>query len=160
MTRVWLTVFIGHKYLYENGILHRDISAGNILIKWWPGSEAGQPGTSGCLIDLDHAKRGKPSSEQVAAQRVENKLHYLVDVWCSEKRIDMGVAREASVFFPVTDDDDDDNTGSIINYLKAALAHISRFRPLNGQLCTSQHLGWKPVRGHCILLCGSDYRHY
>ena len=152
-------MFIGHKYLYERGVLHRDISPGNILIKWRPGSRADQSSTSGCLIDLDHAKRGKPSSEQLTAQPVDDNLGNIVQLWCSMKGVEMDVARQALVFFPVTDDDDD-NAGPIIMYLKAALAHISRFRPLNGQLCTPQRLGWQSVRGHCILLCGSDYRHY
>jgi len=69
---VGLTVFIGHKYLYEGGVLHQDISPGNILMKWQPGSQAGQSSTSGRLIDLDHAKRGKSSSEQEIAQPVDD----------------------------------------------------------------------------------------
>ena len=40
-----LTMFVGHKYLYERGVLHRDISPGNILIKWRPGSEADESST-------------------------------------------------------------------------------------------------------------------
>src|SRR5258707_3531084 len=158
MTRVWLTVFIGHKYLYESGVLHRDISPANILIKWQPGSEASQPGTSGCLIDLDHAKRGKPSSEQVAAQRVEDKLHYLVDVWCSEERVEPETAHQAAVFFAPSDGHK--AAIALLAYLEAALAHCLKFRPLDGQPCTPQRLGWQSVCGHCILLCISDYHHY
>jgi serine/threonine protein kinase len=157
MMRVWLTVFIGHKYLYENGVLHRDISPGNILIKWWPGSEAGQPGTSGCLIDLDHAKRGKRSPEQVAAQQVEDKLHYLVDVWCSEERVEPEIAHQASVFFAPSGGHR--AVIALLTYLEAASKHCLTFKPLNGGSCTLQRLGWQSVRGHCILLCGSDYRH-
>jgi len=56
-------MFVGHKYLYDRGVLHRDISPGNILIKWQPGYEGDEPSVSGCLIDLDHGKKGKPSSE-------------------------------------------------------------------------------------------------
>jgi serine/threonine protein kinase len=99
----WLTVFIGHKYLYENGVLHRDISPGNILIKWQPSCEAGQPGTSGCLIDLDHAKKGKPYSEQDIAQPVDDDLD-VVSLWCSKRRIDMDVARQATAFFSLSGD--------------------------------------------------------
>ena len=148
VTRQVLTVFIGHKYLYERGVLHRDISPGNILIKWRPGSEPGQPSTSGCLIDLDHAKRGKPSLK-MPAQSVDDVL--AVDevalLWCSMKNVETEVARRASAFFPVKDDDDD-NTIPTIAYLKAALAHSSRFRHLSGQLCTPQHLRWKSVWLH------------
>ena len=159
MTRVWLTVFIGHKYLYENGILHRDISPGNILIKWLPGSRADQSSTSGCLIDLDHAKKGKLSSEQLAAQPVDDDLGNIVQLWCSMKGVETELARRALVFFPVGGSGSA-NALPMLTYLEAVLAHTLRFRTLNGQLCTSQHLGWQSVRGHCILLCASDYRHY
>jgi serine/threonine protein kinase len=147
--QAWLTRFIGHRYLYERGVLHRDISPGNILIKWQPGSEADQSSTSGCLIDLDHAKRGKPPSEQVTAQPVDDDLNDLVLLWCSKKGVKTDVARQALVFFPVGDDDD---AIALLAYLKAALAHTLRFRPLNGQLCTPQHLGWQSVQPRCSLL--------
>ena len=136
-----LTMFVGHKYLYERGVLHRDISPGNILIKWRPGSEADQPSTSGCLIDLDHAKKGKPS-EQVAAQSVNDDLDELVHLWCSKKRVGMDVGRQALRFFPVKND----NPGPTMVYLNATLEHALKFRSLTKQLCTPQHLRWKPVR--------------
>ena len=153
VTRLWLTVFIGHKYLYESGVLHRDISPGNILIKWQPDSGTGQHGTSGCLIDLDHAKKGKPSEQEIA-QPVDDNLNDLVQLWCSMKGIDMDVARQASVFFPLSG-----NSGGVVAllaYLEAALEYSLTFS-LNGQPRT---LGWKSVCGHCILVCGSDYGHY
>lgn len=158
MTRVWLNVFIGHKYLYESGVLHRDISPGNILIKWQPGSEASQPGTSGCLIDLDHAKKGKPYSEQDIAQPVDANLNRLVELWCSDKGIDIGIARQATAFFPLSGNGD--GVIALLAYLEAASKHCLTFKPLNGQPCTLQRLGWQSVCGHCILLCISDYRHY
>lgn len=43
-----------HRYLYYKGILHRDISIGNILIS--PDGINAEK-TSGCLIDLDYAKK-------------------------------------------------------------------------------------------------------
>jgi serine/threonine protein kinase len=42
-----------HRFLYYRGILHRDVSLGNILI--CPNG-ADVEMTTGCLIDLDHAK--------------------------------------------------------------------------------------------------------
>ena len=143
VTRRMLTIFIGHKYLYERGVLHRDISPGNILIKWRPGSEPGQPSTSGCLIDLDHAKRGKPSIE-MSAQSVDDVLvvDEVVLLWCSMKNVETEVARQASLFFP------SDSVGLTITYLKAALEHASEFRPFTEQLCTPQYLGWNSVRLH------------
>ena len=155
--QAWLTVFIGHKYLYENGVLHRDISPGNILIKWQPSCQVGQPGTSGCLIDLDHAKKGKPYSEQDVAQPVDANLNHLVELWCSDKGIDRDVARQATAFFPLSGNGD--GAGALLAYLEAALKHCLTFKPLDGQSCTLQRLGWQLVCGHCILLCGSDYRH-
>ncbi len=142
----WLTVFIGHKYLYERGVLHWDISPGNLLIKWQPGSQVGQSSTSGCLIDLDHAKRGKSSSEQEIAQPVDDHLNDLVQLWCTMKGMEMKLAHQALVFFPVGSSG---STGLTIMYLKAALAHTLRFRLLNRQLCMPQHLGWQSVWPHC-----------
>ena len=134
------TMFIGHKYLYERGVLHRDISPGNILIKWRPSSETDH-NTSGCLIDLDHAKRGK-LSEHVTTGSVDDDLDDLVQLWCSTRRVDIDVARWASRFFSAKNDDD---ALPLLTYVKAALAHSSKFRPPNAQIFTPKHLGWKPV---------------
>ena len=143
-------MLVAHKYLYERGILHRDISPGNILIKWQAGSEGNQPSTTGCLIDLDHGKRGKPLPKQVTSQRPvdDDDLDEIVLVWCSKKNVKTDVERQALAFFPATDNDND-NVGPIITYLMAAVGHALKFRPLNGQLCTLQHLGWQSVWPHC-----------
>ncbi|KAF9455625.1 hypothetical protein BDZ94DRAFT_1316018 [Collybia nuda] len=50
-------VIITHEYLYFHGILHRDISSGNVLI--CPSFTDGVMTTEGRLIDLDYAKRTK-----------------------------------------------------------------------------------------------------
>ncbi|EIN05137.1 hypothetical protein PUNSTDRAFT_146039 [Punctularia strigosozonata HHB-11173 SS5] len=42
----------GHKDLWFRGVLHRDISPGNILI-----TSQDEAGRAGCLIDLDHGKK-------------------------------------------------------------------------------------------------------
>jgi len=72
------------------------------------------------------------------------------------KGMDMDVARQALAFFPVTDDNN--NNAVIITYLKAALAHVLRFRPLNGHLCTPRHLGWQSVCPHCSFFLYLYYR--
>lgn len=141
VTSMGLTVVIGHKYLYERGVLHRDISPGNVLIQWRPGSEANRTSTSGCLIDLDHAKKGKTSSEGVTASSVDDDLDDLVLLWCSKKSVETDVARRAFEFFLKTPN----NIGPTLTYVGAALEHALNFRSFNGQLCTLQHLGWKPV---------------
>ena len=137
------TMFIGHKYLYERGVLHRDISPGNILIKWRPSSETDH-NTSGCLIDLDHAKRGKLIQDEVKTpvddkmiDRIQTVMHVVTNV-----EVEKQVARLASEFFPVKNDD----ALPSLTYIKAALGHASKFRPSNGQLRTPEHLRWKQVR--------------
>jgi len=136
-----LTSVIGHKYLYERGVLHRDISPGNILIKWRPGSEADQPSTSGCLIDLDHAKKGKPSSDMFAQSNAAPDDIDVVLLWCSKRKVEAKTAHRALVFFQM----EKESTPQVLTYLNAALRHASKFRPFTEQLCTPQHLRWKPV---------------
>ena len=48
----------GHRTIRNNGVLHRDISTGNVLIT--PYSE---PGRRGMLIDLDYAKLWKKGDD-------------------------------------------------------------------------------------------------
>ncbi|KAF8963675.1 hypothetical protein BDZ97DRAFT_988602 [Flammula alnicola] len=59
LLRVLRGAIQGHKDLYVNGVLHRDISPGNILIEWNPGAKITPAKSSGRLIDLDHAKDGR-----------------------------------------------------------------------------------------------------
>ncbi|KAF8889478.1 hypothetical protein CPB85DRAFT_1441387 [Mucidula mucida] len=49
----------GHGYVYYNGLLHRDISPGNIVLAWCD-EDVGTTGlgTKGCLIDFDRGKYG------------------------------------------------------------------------------------------------------
>ena len=143
-----LIMFVGHKYLYERGVLHRDISPGNILIKWRPGSKADEPSVSGCLIDLDHAKKAKLAQNRAKPQapaddtiidRVRDMFHGTTGI-----AVENEVARLSLEFFPMMQN----SILSTLMYLGAAHAHTSRFRNLNGQLCTPQHLRWKSVRLH------------
>ncbi|KAF8882647.1 hypothetical protein CPB85DRAFT_1442579 [Mucidula mucida] len=56
---VFLNGVQGHEHLCNNGLLHRDISAGNVIIARCPDKGATTPfGTKGCLIDLDRSKLG------------------------------------------------------------------------------------------------------
>jgi serine/threonine protein kinase len=138
-----LTVFVGHKYLYERGVIHRDISPGNILIKWQPGSETDQPSTSGCLIDLDHAKKGKVTQIEVKnpvpdkmSVRMQNLIYADTEV-----KVEKEVARLLLEFFSKNQ-----TLGPALTYFHAAFEHASKFRPFTEQLCTPQHLGWNSVR--------------
>ena len=47
-----LTVHAGHRQAYNRGVLHRDISEGNILIT---GKKIDERGKRGVLIDFDNA---------------------------------------------------------------------------------------------------------
>ena len=135
------TMFIGHKYLYERGVLHRDISPGNILIKWRPDSEMDKCSTSGCLIDLDHAKRGKLIQDEVKTpvddtmiDRIQTAIRVITDV-----EVEKEVARLSLEVSQM-------NRTKATAYLYSALDHASNFRPLTEQLNTAEHLGWKQVR--------------
>ena len=46
-------IFVGHRNLWEAGILHRDVSINNVLI----GRSNAEAGNRGVLIDLDMAIR-------------------------------------------------------------------------------------------------------
>ena len=141
-----MIVFIGHKHLYTNGVLHRDVSPGNILIEWCPGSEADKPSISGRLIDLDRGKRGK-LSEGNANAPVNDDLDPVVLHWCSLRNVDTQVARQAIEFIPVLEDE----SGPAIMYISSAVQHALKFRYLmEGQICTPQDLRWKQVLSyHC-----------
>ena len=126
----------GHRYLYANGVLHRDISPGNIIIEWCPDSDLDKPSTCGRLIDLDHAKQGMSCSEQKSIYPVAESLDPLVDHWCSMNKVNKEVARQASHFF--------DKAIPAMAYMEAAMSGV---RPLlSDQICTSDHLGWREVR--------------
>ncbi|KZT26077.1 hypothetical protein NEOLEDRAFT_1132619 [Neolentinus lepideus HHB14362 ss-1] len=53
LLRGWLAALDAHKFLSKQGILHRDISAGNIMFAANPATAT--PGTEGLLNDLDYA---------------------------------------------------------------------------------------------------------
>jgi serine/threonine protein kinase len=163
---------IGHKYLYSNGVLHRDISPGNILIEWHSGSEANKPSISGRLIDLDRGKRGNPypSSSQVTATPADDSdergkscpspsqataagagdgdgddsdnPHETFE-WGSRRRLGSDVVHQALEFFPVRNQD---NT-PVMTYMTAAVQHALKFKHLTkGNICTVHNLQWKQVR--------------
>ena len=89
-----LIMFIGHKYLCERGVLHRDISPG---IKWQPSSEPDQPNTSGCLIDLDHAEMESTQDEVKAPAMINSVPNLIYDA--SDVGVEKQVAR-LSLDFP------------------------------------------------------------
>lgn len=115
--------------------MHRDVSPANILIEWRPGFPADKPCNSGRLIDLDHAKKGKPFLAQANAQHVDNDD---IEVICSKTRVEEDVARRALKDLPM-------DFFKAVVYVKAVVAHASTFR--GRKVHTSAHdLRWKQVR--------------
>ena len=128
-------------------MLHRDISPGNIIIKWKPGSEVDQPSDSGCLIDLDHAKKGKSVQDQVqrrhddrSIDNVHASIRLIADVEVEREvarlsleyshRYSMGPAKKVASSYAID-----------------VVAHALEFCDVTkDQLMTTQHLRWKQVR--------------
>jgi serine/threonine protein kinase len=165
---------IGHKYLYSNGVLHRDVSPGNILIEWHPGSEANKPSISGRLIDLDRGKRGKSFSSSRATAALAD------DDDSDDSDSDDDVSDYRGKSFPSPSQpkavaDEDVNAvryasaainswrletdvarqaleflherNSATNYITAAVEHALKFKHLTeGNICTLHNLQWKQVR--------------
>jgi serine/threonine protein kinase len=135
----------GHKQLYTNGVLHRDVSPGNILIEWVPGSEVDKPSTSGCLIDLDRGKKGKskqsPSQPTAAiADRDVNTVRDFIDL----SSVETDVARQALECLRIHQ-----SYPAIANYITEAVKHALRFEHLTtGNICTVHNLRWKQVWPH------------
>ncbi|KDR74425.1 hypothetical protein GALMADRAFT_584049 [Galerina marginata CBS 339.88] len=164
----------GHKHLYENGVLHRDISPGNIIIGWHPGHEITDADSRGCLIDLDHAKEGQkqvvdvilPSAKEVINSDYGDNsdggnspeiLHQTMVLFVGRNVRNSALRREikdAELFhpehLPATIYEQARlimSQGAASAYVKAALLHALKFRHLvPGNTCSEDVLGWHQVR--------------
>ena len=97
----------GHRHLYYKGILHRDISSGNILI--CPNGVDVEK-TSGCLIDLDYAKQTnnfidpKPFTDSThqdqRSKRTRQSVSFLVEEFHSAGVDDEAISALLSLFKP------------------------------------------------------------
>ena len=81
--------------------------------------------------------KAKTLVDDRVVDRIQTAIHTLASV-----EVDNEVARLSLEFFPMIQN----RVTAATTYLDAALVKASIFRPLNGQLCTPQHLGWKFVR--------------
>jgi len=61
------TVYAAHKFLYDQGILHRDVSAGNILLSY---EKNPQEGHEGFIMDVEYAHITRPSLNAVTTTLV------------------------------------------------------------------------------------------
>ena len=143
-----LIVLTGHKHLYLGGVLHRDISSGNIVIECRPGSDANK--ASGRLIDLDHSKAGKPALPILRASVDDRMIGYrqMTVQYSTDIEVDKDVARFSLEFAsngaPTKEEQDRSQV-----YTIAAVRHAKRFYGLvPDQPCTLQHLRWKQVWQH------------
>ena len=70
VVRIIISLVLGHQWLFQQGVLHRDISAGNILLSANPHPKSGE---EGFITDLDLAKvlheKFQVSAEEVVVRR-------------------------------------------------------------------------------------------
>ncbi|KAH9891353.1 hypothetical protein C8Q73DRAFT_782828 [Cubamyces lactineus] len=162
----------GHRFAYKHGVVHRDISAGNLLIalkgrEISPSAHSEPQDVRGCLIDFDHAKRTRTVEERTVQYVVE-------DV---RQLIDMDVFRVVSSRWAehVTDEvalravhlvkhryPNESSPGEITIratiYIRAGLEYykLSGRAPPPGNVYTPEALGWdgplllppEPIRRH------------
>ncbi|KAF9031202.1 hypothetical protein BDZ89DRAFT_1111886 [Hymenopellis radicata] len=147
-----LSVFLngvqGHAYLYENGLLHRDISAGNVIIAWWPDEGAGTLRSRGCLIDFDRSKMGNRNPKTLPHIRIRNPLTeeqianrlFMVSDFLSEE-VPLPVSVKPEVIPPAHDVTRDHH-----NYTIAAIKYSLAFPPAQeNYTITTDRLGWRMV---------------
>jgi serine/threonine protein kinase len=60
-------VYVAHKFLYDQGILHRDVSAGNILLSY---EKNPREGCEGFITDVEYAHVTRPSLDSVTTTHV------------------------------------------------------------------------------------------
>ena len=108
-----------------------------------------QPSNSGCLIDLDHAKKGKPVRDQAQVQhphddRSIDNVHASIRL-IADVEIEREVARLSLEYphrYPMSQ-----AKKLASDYVVDVVAHALEFRDVTkDQLLTAQHLRWKQVR--------------
>ncbi|KAH9885619.1 hypothetical protein C8Q73DRAFT_659679 [Cubamyces lactineus] len=162
----------GHRFAYEHGVVHRDISAGNLLIALRghdisPSAHSGPQDVRGCLIDFDHAKRTRTVEERKITydadeiRRLTNmKLyHDYTEEW-AEQVTDEVVSRAVHLVKHHYPKESRPNkiTQDAVWYIEAALEYykLSGRAPPPGNVYTPEALGWdgplllppEPIRRH------------
>ncbi|KAJ8453859.1 hypothetical protein ONZ51_g13362 [Trametes cubensis] len=144
----------GHRFAYEHGVVHRDISTGNLLIALKghhipPSSRSDSQVVQGCLIDFDHAKRTQTVEERKVIydadkiRRLTNlKLHHANIEELAEQVTDDVVLRAVHLVkqrFPNTS-----TSAHVAMYIEAALQRYkaSGRPPPSNNLYTPEMLGW------------------
>lgn len=136
-----LTYDTGHKYLVENGVLHRDISAGNVLLSSNP-----VPGGEGFLTDLDLAFIAKESPLFVVNDVSHQASHPVSDRTTGANQPDMRVHDKHQVWVDRS-------------FKHDAHITVSRFMLSQGNLALTSYL---PIGNGAIHVNppSNDYRSY
>lgn len=125
----------------ENGIVHRDISVGNLLIVHR--EDDGE--TEGHLIDLDHAKYTNAKAR--IKQYVADNLTPQAEMLCPSLGVDGDVTSKAIAAV---------GTDRACDYIQAAL-HFHNLPTMEGGRYTVEDLEWTDnVRSHhsCVIFSG------
>ena len=106
-----------------------------------------QPSDSGCLIDLDHAKKGKPVQDQVQLPHNEESIDKgrATFRFCTEVDVEREVAR-LWLKYPQGIPEGEAKKQRI-SYTMEVVAYALEFRDFTkDRLLTAQDLRWKQVR--------------
>ena len=163
----------GHRFAYEHGVVHRDISVGNLLIALKghdipPSARSDSQDARGCLIDFDHAKRTRTVEERKVAFDADEACRLTkmsVYQTCSEdweERVTDEVVHRAVHLvkrrYP-NESSPSQITQLATQYIQAALQHrkLSNRAPPSGNVYTPGALGWD--RPLLVRSCVSTVRH-
>ena len=108
-----------------------------------------QPSDSGCLIDLDHAKKGKSVGDQAQVQLPNDdesidSVQVVIRVLARAK-VEREVARLSLQYLHEIPKGQDEKIA--VDYAMDVVEHAREFRDLTAdQLLTAQRLRWKQVR--------------
>ena len=151
----------GHEHLYANGVLHRDIGPGNIIIAHDFRSEINPKSSSGRIIDLDHARAGEKCDDILVPELKEREGHD--KPMGSTERQDLTERLTISLNGPepettdlkIKDDiilqafkvsDSRSRYGQVYNYAQMALEHAARFPPCpQDNFFSCETLDWHQV---------------
>ena len=170
---LFLTLYAGHRDLYIKGVLHRDISPGNLIIECPQTvfAESSPDCLSACLsacrgrvIDLDRAKRGKPKGSTQRSSASGRKELADEDIHVFERPILLVVdAMMRAADLPAVPEGFEIQ-GDVIRSMDVglgvpdqpygvdAVVHALRFNDALGRVCSLETLSWRQVRARTAVV--------